>query len=171
MANSKNKGNSFERLICKKLSLFLTDNQDERICWRTSSSGGTSTNLKKKNNKSSFVEKNEGDIAQTVDKGVYPNVDLFFEDFIVECKAYKTIDFYPPLKGNLKEFIDQCKRQIAGTKKHFFLIAKANNRKIMCISNDDLFWYATLFKNPIQHIVIIDGENKYYVHLFDELIK
>lgn len=43
MPNGKNKGNTFERLICKELSLWWTDQERDDVFWRSASSGGRAT--------------------------------------------------------------------------------------------------------------------------------
>lgn len=42
-AKSKNKGSSFERKICKTISLWLTDGKRDDVVWRTAGSGGRAT--------------------------------------------------------------------------------------------------------------------------------
>lgn len=44
---SKNKGSSFERDICKELSLWWTDGERDDVFWRTAGSGGRATNRMK----------------------------------------------------------------------------------------------------------------------------
>lgn len=46
--NSKQKGSSFERDICKKLSLWWTNDKRDDVLWRSASSGGRSTQRSKK---------------------------------------------------------------------------------------------------------------------------
>lgn len=43
MVNAKAKGNSFERAICKQLSLWWTEGKRDDVFWRTASSGGRAT--------------------------------------------------------------------------------------------------------------------------------
>jgi len=51
--NSKNKGSTFERDICKQLSLWLTEGKRDDIFWRTAASGGRATNRAKVSKKTS----------------------------------------------------------------------------------------------------------------------
>jgi len=46
--NAKSKGNTFERAICKQLSLWWSNNERDDLYWRSSSSGGRSTQRAKK---------------------------------------------------------------------------------------------------------------------------
>lgn len=132
--NSKSKGSSFERDICKKLSIYLTNGKDERVMWRTSNSGGTAT--VQKNMKSKFAKKNAGDICQISERGLYKNVDKFFDTYFIECKAYKYVSIYPPLNKIWMDWIEECQRNKSITNKKIFLIVKFNNRKILVFSED-----------------------------------
>lgn len=46
-ASSKDKGSSFERDICKELSLWWTNGKRDDVFWRTAGSGGRATNRMK----------------------------------------------------------------------------------------------------------------------------
>lgn len=137
--NSKQKGNTFERKICEALSLWLTNGEETRACWRSDTSGGAATILSRKGKERKYVEKNTGDIRQIADKGDHPALDNFFEAHVVECKAYKAIDFYPPFNGTLRGFLEQCIEESLRANKEPVLILKANNRKIMFFHTDKMF--------------------------------
>lgn len=66
------KGSSFEREICKKLSLWWTDGKDEDVFWRTAGSGARAKTRSKKN-KTTFGQ--YGDIQATNPIG-QPLIDL-----------------------------------------------------------------------------------------------
>ena len=89
--NGKAKGCSFERDICKKLSLWWTNQQSDDIFWRTASSGGRATQ-RKKQEKETFGQ--NSDIQATNPDG-QPFVDLF----CIECKRGYG-------KWDLLEFLD-----------------------------------------------------------------
>ena len=72
MGRGKNKGSNFEREICKKLSLWWTDGQNDDIFWRTASSGGRATQRSKKKQKT-FGQ--YGDVQATDPIG-QPLIDL-----------------------------------------------------------------------------------------------
>src|SRR5690348_956214 len=52
--NGKNKGSSFERGLCKTLSLWWTSGERDDIFWRTSNSGGRATFRNRRNNKTTI---------------------------------------------------------------------------------------------------------------------
>lgn len=138
--NSKGKGNSFERDIAEKLSLWLTDQKEKRAAWRSDTSGGAATVWSKKKQEERYVKANAGDIRQIMEKGVYPALDNFFDNFVVECKAYKEISLYPPFNKTLQSFFEACIKEKQITHKHPVLILKANNKKpLFCIEPSDIF--------------------------------
>jgi hypothetical protein len=67
------KGGAFEREICKRLSLWWTDGEDDSCFWRTSNSGGRATVRGKQGKKTSG---HYGDVAATDERGK-PFLDLF----------------------------------------------------------------------------------------------
>jgi len=131
MKNPKNKGNTFEREIAEKLSLWLTEGAEKRGCWRSDTSGAAATVWAKKKEEARYVKANAGDIKQIAERGLYPKLDQFFDTFVVECKHYKEIDFYPPFNKTLVSFFEACIKEKEATGKNAALILKANNRKII----------------------------------------
>ncbi len=69
----KGKGNSFERQICKQLSLWWSHGKDEDVFWRTASSGAMA-NVRSKKCKKSFGQ--YGDV-QAINPIGQPLIDLF----------------------------------------------------------------------------------------------
>jgi hypothetical protein len=80
MANSKNIGNTYEREVAKKLSLWLTNNQDDDVCWRDLGSGSRHTQRKKVGKET----KRQGDFVATD-----LNYQWFFDFACVDSKSYK----------------------------------------------------------------------------------
>jgi len=82
--NSKKIGNNYERIIARKLSLWLTYNQSDDVVWRDIGSGNKAT-IRKKQNKESIWQ---GDIVP---------IDLqykyFFDVFAIDTKSYKEINW------------------------------------------------------------------------------
>lgn len=128
MVNGKVKGGSFERDTAKKLSLKFTGGLDDYTIWRSASSGATSTILERKHKKSHMVSAHAGDLVRICEKGMYPEVDVFFNMFFVETKFYKVVSLYPPFNKELKEFFEQLLREQSSTGKHVFFVLKTNNR-------------------------------------------
>jgi hypothetical protein len=146
MKNPKAKGNNFERDISEKLSLWLTKGEEKRGCWRSDTSGAAATIWAKKNQEARYVLANSGDIKQIADKGLYPELDKFFQTFVVECKHYKEIDIYPPFNKVLTTWFDQLIREKEATGKWASLIFKANNRKVIFAQEPNSYHHPTANK-------------------------
>lgn len=163
--NSKGKGNAFERKISEELSMWLTEGQSTRGCWRSDTSGAAATILARKGKEQSYVQLNAGDIRQVEDKGIYPKLDEFFKTFVIECKAYKKIEFYPPYKGELATFLEACINERKNSNKKAVLILKANNRKILyCQERDDKHPVVPLmtlyYKDLVMDVAILEEHLK-----------
>lgn len=78
MANSKAKANSFERQLCRELSLWWSDGASEDVFWRSQNSGGRATTRSKKGK---TLEGQYGDICATDESG-----KDFLKVFTVEVK-------------------------------------------------------------------------------------
>jgi hypothetical protein len=82
---SKRKGGSFERVVCKQLSLWVTNGGREDVFARSSLSGGRATQLQRKGKQASAIS---GDIAAVHEEG-YP----FIKKVYVECKHIANANF------------------------------------------------------------------------------
>lgn len=91
MVNGKSKGNAFERSISKKLSLWLSDDSDDHLFWRTESSGGRFTQRKKLGKN---TDNQEGDITSVRESSKCVSDLIAFE-----CKFHKNIDFFNMILG------------------------------------------------------------------------
>lgn len=127
---SKQKGAAFERLICRKLSMWISRGTNSDLFWRSAMSGGRATVAWTKKDK---TVKSSGDITATDAAGY-----LFTAAFSVECKSYKdyTLDaLIFNRKGGLPEFWRQCRRDANRSMKQPLLIVKKNNyQEIVCVS-------------------------------------
>lgn len=171
--NAKGKGNSFERLISKQLSNWLTSGADDKTIWRTENSGGSTTiwlnkNQDKTNNQ---VLANAGDIKKISEKGDYPLVDAFFDRYVLELKHYKSIEFYPPLTKQVHGFFTEGIKEAKQAKKQPIVILRRNSRKILfCVGTEyaskDLGEFTQIpeFFLPIEDYL-------FEVHLFENILK
>lgn len=139
--NSKNKGNSFEREISKKLSVWLTNGERDDVLWRTQSSGGRFTQRKAKGK---TLENQSGDITST-----HPASYLFSSTFHIECKAYKDINIFGLLNDSskLNEWWIKAIEESKQSEKLPILIVKQNNKKVLFICNNELLDKITMFFN------------------------
>lgn len=127
----KAKGGAFERLICKKLSLWWTDGEREDVFFRTSSSGGRATQ-RSKQGKKTFGQ--YGDI-QAADPIGQPLMDLC----VIECKdgyaghsIADLLDKIPRHKPKYEEFIIQARQSRRDSEvRYWMLIARRRGRQIM----------------------------------------
>ena len=127
----KQKGGEYERTICKKLSLWVSNNERDDIFWRSAMSGGRATVQRKKgiNNKTQ-----EGDITAIDSLG--QNLTNLF---IIECKYYQNLKLenliyknsVSGIIGMWNTLINICKIN----KKHPMLIAKQNFKPDLILIN------------------------------------
>ena len=75
----KSKGNNFERLICKKLSLWYSENKRDDIFWRTSGSGSRATQRMKNE---SLTINSCGDVCALDETGA-----KFINNYLIELKC------------------------------------------------------------------------------------
>lgn len=166
MKNPKAKGNTFERYIAEALSLWMTNGAEKRACWRSDTSGASATTWAKKREEARYVMANSGDIRQLADKGLYPDLDSYFDTFVIECKSYAKIDFYPPFNKTLTNWFDQLLKEKETTGKKAVLIAKANNRKVLyCQEPED-----HCAPNATKLFTLYYKTLELDVYLFDEVI-
>ena len=116
----KAKGGEYERTVCKKLSLWISNNRQEDVFWRSAMSGGRATVASK-----SGVElmAQLGDIS-----AISPLGYQMIKSFFIECKFYKKLDYDNIIKetGKFLEFWDEASEEASKRKKIPILIAKQN---------------------------------------------
>ena len=135
----KNKGGAFERLICKKLSLWWTKGKRDDVFARTASSGGRATQRSKKN-KTTFGQ--YGDI-QAADPIGQPLIDLC----VIECKdGYASASIADLLDKESRhnplyeQFIKQARSSSLESQSFdWLLIARRRGRQIMVFMPVSLF--------------------------------
>jgi len=83
MVNSKQKGASNERSVCRQLSLWVTHGTKEDVFWRSAMSGGRATVAKRKGKK---LASQAGDISS-----VDINGHILTDHFYIETKHVKNL--------------------------------------------------------------------------------
>ena len=119
----KAKGAAYEREICKKLSLWVSQGKREDLYWRSAMSGGRATVGKR----AGKDIRQTGDIA-CVDKLGHMLTDVFF----IECKRYRRLKFdafFLEGTGPLAQFWKQARKQARQHLKRPMLIARENGRR------------------------------------------
>lgn len=117
----KAKGATFEREVCKKLSLWVSGGKQEDVFWRSAMSGGRSTVAARKGKR---LAAQAGDISC-----IHPVGAPFAAKFLIECKHYANLDI-PQLvfnaTGKLSEFWGIVCEEADRCEKWPLLIAKQN---------------------------------------------
>lgn len=129
----KNKGSSFERLVCVQLSLWITKGAQEDVYWRAAMSGGRATVAHKKGKR---LAAQAGDISCIHSIG-----EPLTDKFMLECKFYADLNYIGLLvgRGKLASFWTEAKTQAARYGKLPLLIAKQNQQPIVvCLSREGL---------------------------------
>lgn len=130
-ATSKQKGAAFEREVCTKLSLWVTDGTQHDLFWRSAMSGGRATVAYRRGIK---LQKQAGDIVAT-DRAGNDLLDLF----IIECKFYKDLAveqfIYQTMDDSVWGWWLKLINEARKYKKAPIMIAKQNRRKILMITN------------------------------------
>jgi len=176
MATSK--GSNFEREICKKLSLWWSDEKRDDIFWRTSGSGARATYRRKKG-KDTYGQ--EGDI-QAIDPIGSPLTQLV----TIECKrGYSSINLTDLLdKSNKKtkpclieQFITQAINENIYSKTYYWwLIVRRNNRQAILLMPYKLYkLFQTIVSLPkiyfIVNTPICDNKIKIAIVRLDDFLK
>jgi hypothetical protein len=141
----KNKGSAFERIICRKLTKWVTGEEKPEIFWRSAASGAQATMSRKKG----FKSKMGGDIMAIDERGI-----LFTDYFYCECKTYRElrIEDFLNHSGNLFLFWNKCVKEAEESNKRPLLIFKSNRSKIYMLL-ENLSCYQ-IFSKPIDRIDI-----------------
>lgn len=116
----KQKGSAFEREVCKRLSLWLSNGTVEDCLWRSAMSGGRSTVAHAKGKR---LADQAGDIS-----AITPLGHTLTRVFMIECKSYRDLGFagLPTGRGNLAKFWIEANLQAFRYGKLPMLIAKQN---------------------------------------------
>lgn len=115
--NGKNKGSSFERLLCKKLSLWWSCGQRSDIFWRTSNSGGRATFRNRREEKTTT---HCGDIC-----AIDPLGEKLFNYVVIEAKKGYN-------KNTLQELFDKPKNGACTIYEQWFRQAEEERKNRGC---------------------------------------
>lgn len=123
----KAKGSTFEREVCKHLSLWITQGKEEDVFWRSAMSGGRATNMRARRH---WVHGGHaaGDICAVGDVG-----HEFTDTWFIETKFYKDLNILSFVlgleQGELHSFWTVAAREAKKHNKVPMLIAKQNRLK------------------------------------------
>lgn len=162
--NGKSKGNGFEREVSKKLSLHLTNGNEEMAIWRSSSSGATSTVGFKKKKTSLGLQTQSGDLIQVIPKGSYHLLDAFFDTYMIEVKFLKSLDLSPNYSSQFKKIFTQLLREKEQSGKLIFFVLKRNGRDILILTDSVLYNCKSVGSLVYQNVT-------FDIYFFDDFVK
>lgn len=128
---SKAKGSSFERQVCRDLSMWMSHRQRDDLFWRSAMSGGRASVQFKKGKQN---RTQTGDIT-----AIDPLGEKLTSKFLIECKFYRDLQlqaiYTDAEKAGLSGFWRECERQAMQYDKFPMLIAKQNRTPtLLCLN-------------------------------------
>lgn len=165
IGGGKSKGNNFEREIARKISLWLSENKDKDLIWRSKSSGGSFT-------KGYVKETQYGDLAIQKHTGKYVRVaKQFINTFCIEIKFWKKLDLSKISETNdIWKWWVQCENNCLNIKVNPILIAKGNNKPILVFLKN-LKIVDLLISKDIYFYIIYGRNISLVVFNFSDLLK
>jgi len=151
----KGKGIAFELEICRRLTKWVTGSERPEVFWRTSLSGGTGIQLRRRG----VETKMDGDIMSIDEKG-----EFFTSKYYIECRSYKDLRFEDLLKeqGLLDDWLRVDVEKVPPGKE-FFLIFKKNRSPVYA-----LLPLSDFVKKYDKHFFIFD--KKWMICLLEDLL-
>lgn len=163
--NGKQKGGEFERLICRKLSKWVTGSERPECFWRSASSGAKATQ--------DGISGQVGDIIAIDHKHHMDQFDLT-RRFIVECKSHKDFrwDFLIDShydKSNICKWWMELMSKCLEHGKMPMLIFKKNNSPIYVAMHNCVYRTFTKYRPyNIDHLNYIKNK-EVFITQFDHL--
>jgi hypothetical protein len=163
------KGSSFERQICKTLSLWWTNGERDDVFWRTAGSGAMATSRRKRG---STTLLQHGDI-QAVDPIGKPLTDLMTLELkrgYNQCTLSDMFDS-PRSKGKQRfaKFIEQAQRSAEAAGTPFWAVIHKRDQKRITITLPAKFDTFGL-RRAIVWIAILTDEEKFIQFDFEEFL-
>jgi len=150
MVNSKAKGSSYERKVCKALSLWITDGKKADVFWRSAISGGRATVHHKKGVKI----RQSGDICS-----VAPEGHALTDQYFIEIKHVRDLEIDSLIlrgTGCLARFWHKAVKQAYDHGKEPLLIAKQNNAPAMVIAEPNCLHHGALLDDFDGEVICLD---------------
>lgn len=128
----KAKGSSFERQVCRDLSLWVSNGERDDLYWRSAMSGGRASVQFKKGGKN---------LTQTGDiTAIDPLGAPLTSAFLVECKFYRDlilVGLFHGIKTGISSHWTKCVEQAKQHNKLPMLIARQNRVAPMVVLDQD----------------------------------
>jgi len=131
MGRCKGKGSSFERQLCKMLSLWWSNGKRDDLYWRSSMSGGRAT-VRARKSKSTAGHYGDITSTDTVGRELTQLCVIEAKRGYQEHTVGDLVDATPANKPQFEDWVEQAmeEQELAGTP-GWLLITKRNNREIM----------------------------------------
>ena len=144
------KGQAFERLVCRQLSLWVSGGKQDDLFWRSAISGGRATVRAAKG----IATHVGGDICST-----HPDGHKLTNRYFIECKHRKSLDLHAFMfgKGRLFLYWLVARRQAIQHRRIPLLIAKQNNTPTLVVT--PLFGLSWEFGEPITTVSVRGKEH------------
>jgi hypothetical protein len=163
----KQKGSQYERDVCRRLSLWISENKNPNLFWRSAMSGGRSTLALKRGG---INKEQSGDISSVSEEG-----HTLIDQFYIECKNYTDLGIDNFLVGKSSKLTSFWKETCTAAKKNDklpMLVAKQSYfPELIILSLSGI--REMLFKEMFPHTRIYTGVNgnEVIVALFDDFLK
>lgn len=168
---SKAKGNAYERTVCRKLSLWITDGEDSEVLWRSASSGAMAT-IRMKAKKDT---RQHGDITSVDASG-----NAFVDTYYLECKHLASLHtekivFGKAIKSDssLYNIWLDTKEKATIVGKLPILIARQNNLgEVICLTNTtSRLFFARAVRDIPRHMTVRNYTADLCIFPFDTFLK
>jgi hypothetical protein len=161
---SKAKGSAFERDVCVKLSLWISEGKNKDLFWRSAMSGGRATQGFKRGD---ILRRQAGDIT-----AVAPEGHVLTDKFYIELKHLKNLammSFVVSNSGALQREWVKTIKQAHRFGRIPMMIVKQNNYATLVLVASNMYRPRAdpLLSRRIP-LAIVRG---IHVHLFDELLE
>lgn len=163
---SNEKGARFERSVCSKLSMWVSNLTREDIYWRAAMSGGRATLRAKRGRGPKFIAQT-GDIS-----AIDPLGTLLLSKFVIECKWYHDFRldrmfFNPKAQGcRAMEFWWEVQQQAEGINRSPMLFFKQDHRgESLLVDSEGLEWLSPGFSEDFFPMVHLPQQDAYCMPL------
>lgn len=163
----KAKGSSFERQVCRDLSLWLSQGQRDDYFWRSAMSGGRAS-VQFKKGRPNLTQ--AGDIS-----AISPEGALLTNVFMIECKFYRDlilVGLFHGIKTGINAHWETCVRQAGQHKRWPMLIARQNRFPPLVILDDNGVNYLGLRDEKLPLLLVATFHSaKLHIIWYDEFLK
>ena len=134
MSRSNAKGGAFERLICKRLSLWISKGKRDDLFWRSAMSGGRATlQMKRLPHKKRYNQC--GDLSAISREG-----QDFLDVFFVDCKFLQSLKIPAWIYGDAGELPKLWDKTLLEAENHRripFVVAKQNRKPELIMTTEE----------------------------------